>query len=161
MTSVAATIPTAALPPGELELPGQAHRPGTGSTPEMALLEQAKAFCPQVTDAASWQTNRTYRYGWSLFAAGFYWEAHEVWEAVWLASHPNSLEQLFLKTAIQTAHACLKQDMGKDKAARRLFEEIAGLLAELKIALGQHPQNYMGVDLEAFAAKIGIAQSNK
>lgn len=116
----------------------------------MALLAEVKALCPKVTDPDNWRENRTYRYGWSLFKAGFYWEAHEVWEPVWLASRPNSLERGFLKAAIQMTNACLKQAMGNNNAARRLFDEVDELIRELKTGLGAEDETYMGVNLAGF-----------
>lgn len=114
-----------------LALPAHAHVPGTGTAPDMAPLEAAKALVPARVVAAEWEDNAAYRYGWLLHDAGFYWEAHEVWEAVWLACAPNSREKTFLKAIIQLANARLKQRMGKPAAARRLFAEAERLLAEL------------------------------
>lgn len=131
-------------------LPAHPHRPGTGSVAQMTLLIEVKALCPKVTEPDNWRENRTYRYGWSLFEAGFYWEAHEVWEPVWLASRPNSLERSFLKAAIQMTNACLKQAMGNSNAARRLFDEVEELLDELKTGLRAKDETYMGVDLAGF-----------
>lgn len=34
----------------------------------------------------SWQSHLDYLWGFDLFNAGFYWEAHETWEAVWKAT---------------------------------------------------------------------------
>ncbi len=119
----------------------------------MALLDEAKAHCPETTDPEKWRENRTYRYGWSLFEGGFYWEAHEVWEPVWLACRPNSLEKVFLRAAIQLTNAFLKEAMGKKNAARRLFDEVEGLAGELETALGAENKSYMGVDLTRFAQR--------
>ncbi len=115
------------------------------------MLTEVKATCPQVTDPDSWRKNRPYRYGWSLFEAGFYWEAHEVWEPVWLSCRPNSLEKMFLKAAIQMTNACLKQVMDNRKAARRLFDHVDELIGELKTGLQAEDETYMGADLMIFA----------
>ncbi len=116
----------------------------------MVVLNKVKALCPAVTDPMGWRDNLPYRYGWSLFEAGFYWEAHEVWEPVWLASRPNSPERIFLKAAIQMANGSLKLALGKTNAARRLFDEVDSLRAELQSALGAETGSYMGVDLAVF-----------
>ncbi|WP_282605101.1 DUF309 domain-containing protein [Pelagibius sp. Alg239-R121] len=144
------TLGSTSLPLECLALPKCPHRPGTGTTPEAAVLGKAKAASPDVIRAEDWPDNIPYRYGWSLFEAGFYWEAHEVWESVWRASRPNSVERLFLKMAIQMSNACLKRAMGKDKATRRLTLEISRLLEELKAVLGGGERSYMGVDLKFF-----------
>ena len=146
MTETLGRHPFPTLPQDVFPLPLNPHRPGTGSIADTTLLDRVRARCPERTDPAQWRENQTYRYGWSLFEAGFYWEAHEVWEPVWLASRPNSLEKTLLKAAIQLANAKLKAAMGKRNAARRLFEEAGGLAGELKIALGKERTSYMGID---------------
>lgn len=148
----------AALPPDDFTLPERPHRPGSGSRPDSALLAAAKADCPAITDPLRWRENRTYRAGWNLFEAGFYWEAHEVWEPVWLACRPNAIEQRFLKMAIQTANARLKAAMGKNKAAGRLDDEVALLLSEVKAALGGETKAFMGVDLRTLERKSAIQE---
>ncbi|TQV79542.1 DUF309 domain-containing protein [Denitrobaculum tricleocarpae] len=153
MTALQATSPLPTLPGDVVALPARPHHPGTGSVADMALLEEVKQACPERTDPGKWRQNRTYRYGWSLFEAGFYWEAHEVWEPVWLACRPNSLEKSFLRAAIQLTNACLKDAMGKTNAARRLFDEVEGLVSELKTALGAENTSYMGVDMTRFARR--------
>jgi hypothetical protein len=66
-----------------------------------------------------WQDNAAYLYGHRLLEAGFYWEAHEVWEAVWMNCRPNSTEKVLLQALIQQANARLKRKMGKVNAARQ------------------------------------------
>jgi len=115
---------------GDLPLPRAPHRPGSGSSPDLAPLQRAKAQAPRRTDPQAWAENLPYRYGWRLYEAGFYWEAHEVWEAVWLACSPQSRERLLLQVLIQLANARLKAVMGQTKAALRLLAEVERLRAE-------------------------------
>ena len=122
--------PAPAQPAPALPLPTAPHRPGSGSAPDMAPLERAKDSAPARTDPEAWRENTAYRYGWHLFDEGFYWEAHEVWEAVWLACRPNSRERLVLQALIQLANARLKAAMGQPRAVRRLAAEVERLLAE-------------------------------
>lgn len=58
--------------------------------------------------------------GRALYERGFFWEAHEAWEPVWLAAAPNSRERAFLQGIIQLANARLKLAMGRDGAAARI-----------------------------------------
>lgn len=60
--------------------------------------------------------------GWALLDAECFWEAHEVWEAVWMALPHNSAERRFVQASIQLANGLLKQKMGRPKAALRLGE---------------------------------------
>ncbi|MFC3613238.1 DUF309 domain-containing protein [Lutimaribacter marinistellae] len=60
--------------------------------------------------------------GWEFFRAGFFWEAHELWEPVWMALPPNSAERSLARAAIQLANAELKVLMGRPAAALRLCD---------------------------------------
>lgn len=57
-----------------------------------------------------------FRYGLDLFGAGFYWEAHEWWEALWMACPKESAEHCVLQGHIQTAAAMLKVGRGQWRA---------------------------------------------
>jgi len=95
-------------------MPARRHIPGSGSVPDMAVLKAATA-----------DPGNAFAYGADLFNHGFFWEAHEVWEAVWVAAPPNSVRRLALRTLIQMANACLKLAMGKRNAFERLATEVA------------------------------------
>lgn len=51
----------------------------------------------------------------------FYWEAHEVLEAVWVECPKNSVSQVLVQSLIQLANAGLKLRMDRPKAAERLI----------------------------------------
>jgi predicted metal-dependent hydrolase len=80
--------------------------------------------------AAEWESDIAYRYGARLYAQGFFWEAHEVWEAVWKACPPNGIERRLLRGLIALANAALKVRMGRANAALRLVAEADELLGE-------------------------------
>ena len=112
--------------------------PGSGSEPDRAPLEVAKA------DA------QAFRYGVDLFNHGFFWEAHEVWEAVWLAAPPNSGRRQGVRALIQMANALLKRHMQKPRACRRLADEVARLALDADL-LDE------GLDIAALAARFAEA----
>jgi hypothetical protein len=58
--------------------------------------------------------------GLALYRAGFFWEAHEAWEPLWLAALPNSRERALLQGLIQLANGWLKQRLGRARAALRI-----------------------------------------
>jgi len=132
----------------DIALPVQAHIPATGSKPDLVPLELAKRLAPQVTLAADWKENKTYLYGHDLMRAGFYWEAHEVWEAAWLVTRANSPERLLLQTLIQNANAQLKRKMGRLRAAGKLEIQIEELRMDLFTRLGGQVEVYMGVTIK-------------
>ncbi len=122
--------------------PPHAYVPG--ATPRHAedLFDPLKGISEPLQDSLAWQA------GLRFLRDGFYWEAHEVWEAVWMAAAPNSAEKSLVQGLIQIANACLKHRMGKPRAAARL-----GMLAEghfeAAYRLSERP---MGVDRAALAA---------
>lgn len=60
--------------------------------------------------------------GRAFYDDGYYWEAHEVLEAVWLNLGPNSGERYAVQALIQLANGRLKLRMGMPKAAVRLAD---------------------------------------
>lgn len=58
--------------------------------------------------------------GLSLYRAGYFWEAHEAWEPLWLAAAPNSRERALLQGLIQLTNGWLKLRMGRAPAAGRI-----------------------------------------
>lgn len=80
--------------------------------------------------------------GLDLFQAGYYWEAHEAWEAVWNAAGRHGAAADFLKGLIKLAAAGVKVYEGLPEGVRRhaarareLFEETRGELGETPFGL--------------------------
>nr|WP_245216543.1 DUF309 domain-containing protein [Sagittula salina] len=71
-----------------------------------------------------------WRAGVQFFREGYYWEAHEVWEAVWMAAPENGPEKIMVQAAIQLANARLKQALDRPRAAIRLQRMASGLMQE-------------------------------
>ena len=125
------------LPPPaavNLALPQWAYVPG--ETAEAAAdhdrLWQAKALVPSRFRGFVPARHPALRYGIALNDAGYFWESHEVLEAVWAAAPQGGRERILLRGCIQIANANLRLRMQKPHAAARLLGEA---LAELK-ALG-------------------------
>ncbi len=140
-------------------LPCRRHIPASGSTPDRALLDAAKALTPPRIGEETWQDAPAYAYGLHLYLHGFFWEAHEVWEAVWLATAPNSQERHLLAGLIQLANACLKLEMAQPKAALRLLQASQDHLAECRspTLCGLAP-GALARDVRAFAEQVTVAQ---
>ncbi|HYS90552.1 MAG TPA: DUF309 domain-containing protein [Bradyrhizobium sp.] len=71
------------------------------------------------------------RYGIALNDAGYFWESHQVLEAVWAAVPQGGRERILLRACIQIANANLKLRMNKPHAAVRLFGAALGELNAL------------------------------
>ncbi|GAB4178587.1 MAG: hypothetical protein Tsb0017_18800 [Geothermobacteraceae bacterium] len=80
-------------------------------------------------DEQAWRECEPYLYGVDLFNHGYWWEAHEAWEGLWLVAGRESLAGQFLQGLIQLAGAQLKRFTGVPRGARLLsqtaFEKLA------------------------------------
>jgi len=94
---------------------------------------------------------QAWRSGLQFLEAGFFWEAHEVLEAVWLACPPNSAEKLMVQAVIQSANARLKAVMGREAAAERL-RRVSKRLAEEAILRAGGPVLYVDTSIVYYNA---------
>jgi uncharacterized protein len=76
---------------------------------------------------ASYQSNETYLYAIDLFNHGFYWEAHEAWEALWHAAGRTGAAADFLKGLIKLAAAGVKAREGRAAGVRQHAQRAAEL----------------------------------
>jgi uncharacterized protein len=63
---------------------------------------------PPAIEEDAWNQSECYLRGVALFNAGYYWEAHEVWEALWHAHHRHGPIADLLKALIKLAAAGVK-----------------------------------------------------
>ena len=70
--------------------------------------------------------------GLHYFEQGYFWECHEVLEAVWMDCPDPSPDRILVQAIIQLANARLKLAMNRPKAARRLCAIVDDLLSELE-----------------------------
>jgi len=101
-----------------------------GMTPEQ--LAQSDAFCT----------------GLRFIRAGYFWEAHEVLEPVWMVLPSPSVERDFVQGLIQIANGLLKIKMDRQKAALRLAKIARDLMPP------QDRSHVMGVSLVEIDALI-------
>lgn len=132
-----------------LPLPAEAHRPGENPRPAGDLLASVIATAPPVTHADAAAGNLAWNYGLRLIDEGFYWEAHEVLEAVWARAAPNGRERHLTQAVIHLANGALKATMRQPNAAHRL----AALAAECAArAFAGHDGCLMGLSAADLAA---------
>jgi predicted metal-dependent hydrolase len=98
-------------------------------------------------DAEQWRLNTDYLWGVDLYNLGFFWEAHEAWEAPWRAAAHESAQRRFLQGLIQCAAACLKARVGQPIASQRLS---ARALTRLRRVQAEQGDLYMGLHLAKF-----------
>ncbi len=123
--------------------PPYAYVPGLTPRHPEGLFDHLKTGLSH-TPPHSLHETQAWASGMAFLHEGFFWEAHEVLEAVWMVCPHNSPERLMVQAIIQRANAGLKQKMGKNKAARRLLDLSAKLHGE---ALDRAGQDVFGIGL--------------
>lgn len=109
--------------------PPYAYVPGRNQRHADDLFEAIKDGAQNVSLADIAETE-AWRFGLAFLREGYFWEAHEVLEPLWVACPPNSAERLLLQGIIQLANAGLKGVMDKPGAANRLFDQSKHLIDE-------------------------------
>lgn len=143
-------IPAVAMPDVEdWPLPDEPYVPGRTPRPEAGPVFAISGAAPEATDPDLWFQHEAWLSGFRLYRHGYFWEAHEVWEPVWIGARPNSAERAMVQGLIQVANACLKLRMDRHRAALRLIVIATGCLDEA--AIGGETR-VMGLDLTAARA---------
>ena len=101
-------------------LPDEPHVPGLNIRPPDAAISRIARTAPRPTSSTKWRDNEAHVAGLRLYAHGYYWEAHEVWEPVWMHAFLKSQERELTQGLIQLANAALKLKMAQPKASLRL-----------------------------------------
>ncbi len=102
------------------ELPGGTPAPAHAYVPGQTARHPEGWFDPLKTIDADPFDSPAMRAGLDYLHAGYFWECHEVLEAVWLALPDPSAERHMVQAVIQLANARLKLAMGRPKATLRL-----------------------------------------
>lgn len=97
-----------------------------------------------------WFVNETYLYGVDLYNHGFWWEAHEAWEALWRASKKDMYSKEFIQGLIKISGAMLKWYQKKSVGMEYLY---SGGIEHLKKVCSKY-EVYMGLDLMDHIAKL-------
>lgn len=115
----------------------EGHRFGRHLSPTGALEPETWASCHR------------YLLGIDLFNHGYYWEAHEAWEAVWNANGRRGPAATFLKCLIQLAVVGVKLRQGMVDAAIAHARRAAELARAVHGAIGEN--RWMGLDVAELA----------
>ena len=125
-----------------LTLPPRPYLPGQTERPDEAIFEPLKEGLSPAMTPEEMAQSAAFLGGKEAFAQGYFWEAHELWEAVWMVLPPASAERHLLQGLIQLANGGLKARMGRENAARR----IAALAdTALREAFLQRQERLMGL----------------
>ena len=115
-------------PAEPIPLPGFAHVPGKTPRHDAAVFGMFHDSVRPGMGLDELERSLAWRAGWVFLEQGYFWEAHEVLEPVWMALPEGSEERDFVQGVIQLANAELKARMGRPKAVLRLCDIAQGLL---------------------------------
>ncbi|AAV96920.1 DUF309 domain-containing protein [Ruegeria pomeroyi] len=146
-----------------MELPplSDPYMPGLTARPPEDLFEALHQSVPNQLRPDSLAACPAWIAGWRLLELGYFWEAHEVWEPVWMALPPNDAARHAVRAAIQLANAALKLRMGRQGAAQRLCSlarEAAGRANGAAAPEGWH--DLFRTHLEAVEGRFEVLQNN-
>ena len=127
-------------------LPFQAGMPHPRNDPDGHSHGLEEDYLPRFS-ATEWAACQPYLYGVDLFNHGYWWEAHEAWEQVWLAAGRTTMEGLFVQGLIQVAAGQLKRAMDEWHGAALLTESGIGKLTPAG-------ESFLGIELHPFIAEI-------
>lgn len=106
--------------------PARAYLPGSSTRPVAEPLDASPL------DPARWGSCDAYVEGLALFDRGYYWEAHERWEALWILAGRTGPVAELLRGLIQLAAAALKLRQGRAAGAIALAERARGHFAAVQ-----------------------------
>ena len=106
---------------------------------------------PEPPDPEEWRTCRDYLFGIDLFNHGFYWEAHEAWEGLWVTCGRHGPTATYLQALISLAAAGLKARSGNARGMRANAGKAVRLLESVASHAGSQRSRYMGLDIRALA----------
>jgi uncharacterized protein len=110
--------------------PEWTYIPGKTPRPTEEQLEIDAKLVPLTCD--NWRDCPHYLWGVDLFNHGYYWEAHEAWEALWHAAGRRGPMADFLKGLIKLAAAKVKQLEGRPEGVKRHLGRSRELLEALE-----------------------------
>lgn len=87
-----------------------------------------------------------------LFNSRRFYEAHDVWESLWLRE-PDARRKLLLQALIQSAVTFYHLEGGRERSARKMYERAKEKFARLK------EKRLMSLDVESFERQFDSALS--
>ena len=136
-------------PLGPGELPPHAFVPGKTARHPEALFDRLKEGVNSSLPPEAMQQTAAWQAGLLFFREGYFWECHEVLEAVWMALPEGTPEREVTQALIQLANARLKLRMARPRAALRLCDMVLAHLARCDGA-----QAILGLSLVNLRAEV-------
>jgi hypothetical protein len=115
----------------DIPLPPWLYVPGFSPRHHVNFFDDIKASVTPDMPVQKLHETAAFRAGWLYFQRGYYWECHDVLEAVWRQTKDPSPERDMVLALIQLANARLKVLMRQPRAARRLCDMVEAHLSRL------------------------------
>jgi hypothetical protein len=146
------------------DLPAYAFVPG-GLWPHPSRCAEGREAGPVETPPGpirgdAWRESAAYVRGFRLFNGGYYWEAHEAWEALWHAHGRRGATADLIKGLIKLAAAGVKVREGQPHGVVTHARRAMALFDSAREAAGRFQ---VGLDLEGcagFAREIAAQPPN-
>ena len=103
---------------------------------------------PEPLDSNDPGRSLAYREALDLFNAGYFWEAHEVWEGLWIAAGRAGVVADFLKGLIKCAAAGVKSCEGRTVGVTRHARRAAELFESVRDAQSPPAKEFCGLVLD-------------
>ncbi len=144
-----------------MQFPEYAYIPGQNQRHAEDAFDDIKSSVSSNLSTDELAQSSAFRHGVFYLERGFYWEAHEVLEPIWLNLPPDSDEKQFVQGLIQTANACLKVRMQRPKAAMRLCVISRGLLTTCgaNTLMGVKPVDFLSI-IDGLERQINCANKS-
>lgn len=95
-----------------------------------------------------WRALEAYLRGVDLFNRFYFWEAHEVWEALWKSHPPQTDPARLIQGLINLAASLLKLHMQEASSSQKLWRAASGQLNPFR------DRHWMGVDVVQLRKKV-------
>ena len=131
--------------PSYTHVPGRTPHPN--SHPEGHSFNTTHDLPGPLTED-SWKSSSHYLYGFDLFNYGYYWEAHDVWEGIWIANGRTGSIATFLKGLIKLAAAGVKNRERKPKGVQKHCQRAVECFMEVVELTTIRDENFLGFSLD-------------
>ena len=132
------------------QFPAYAYLPGRYPHPVRHPLGHSYLSPEPSTQGAL--NSEAFRWGIDLFNHGYYWEAHEAWEALWQEAKGTPQHRPLYKGLILLAASGVKVREGKAQAARRHSARAVATLRKLSAASDGAFASALGMSVADLAA---------
>lgn len=132
-----------------------AYIPGVSERHTEDYFDPVRSTAREGMTAEALARSDAFQLGLRYLDTGYFWEAHEVLEPVWLALPAGGDERRLVQALIQFANAQLKLKMQRPKAAKRLCGIVRDQLSDISIEVA------MGIEIAQLSRHVDSFEQNE